>query len=207
MTDWTSGKIALVITAKVQNGATKTDVEEYLPMQNNFESRIVQRYERIHGAGPGEFNAGIVKKIPAYSFSIDVYANTGQLEGTTITSTARFLRALMLARTSFNILVGERKEVGSAIAAGEESYELRTERFDKCYVTSMDVRNEVEQAPVASFECVAYRFNPSYISDNSDPENLIHQLLEAQLGDGELQSLNLLDTEILADATNLFKWE
>lgn len=209
MADWTSGKMALMIEADLPSaaGGITTRITKYLPLYNNVEVVVSQAYERIHGAGPGEWNAGSSKKIPQYSFTIDVYAIEGNLSNAQITSTARLLRSLMHGRRSFKLTIAERKMVESvivAVANGEEGFQLYVEEYDKCYVTTDDVRHETERAPIATFECVAYRYKPSYVVSNEN--NIIeHTLLETQIGDGELQALKTDETSI-QNLTHLFQW-
>jgi len=209
MTDWTTGRMILEVVADLpKSDGTTVSVRKYLPMANNISITQRQSYELVHGTGPGEFNGGIAKKIPSYSLNIEVYAAEGNLENTQIASSCRLLRSLMHGRKKFKTVVAERKMVDGVItqiSSGDEAYQLFVEEFDMCYVSSMSIRHDQEQMPIASFECVAFRFTPSYVTSNEDGI-IAHTLLETSIGDGELQALKT-DAQSLLNIQHLFQWK
>ena len=79
MPKWDSSKVAIHITSfiKAAESTNVPDLEVPLSMYNNFRSSDNQPFVKLHGAGPKEFNKGVIRKIPSYSFTITCYGNTG----------------------------------------------------------------------------------------------------------------------------------
>jgi len=174
--DWMKSKIALKVTwgaagdvltsvpaydsagEPIINGEGEAQIDTInaagsvdISLPNTFTANTGQEFSKIHGFGYSEFNAGVVRKIPTYRFSLRIPA---------VSSSARIFRALMVARRPFKLDIMD--------ANGEdmvyESFRLIYEIFDACYVTDMDTGYEIADVPAISINGIALRYNFKFLT-------------------------------------------
>jgi len=193
MANWDSSRVVIKITSFIkiaESAVAVPDLDVPLSMYNNFRSSDNQPFEKLHGAGPREFNKGVVRKIPSFSFSITCYGNTGVRatddQGKEITSedtaTARLLRALQVSRKKFKLFTIERKEISTYIT-NNASYQVLGDVYSNCYVSSSDVSYDVAMVPMITFSCIAYRKASDYVNVDGN----ITSWTTSLFGDGRVE--------------------
>ncbi len=191
--DWYKSKVALFIewdVSKANNAAstnTLSDGEHWLSLPNRFSSNISRDFEKIHGFGVNEFNAGAVRKISQYSLSITLPA---------VSKSVRILRALMVARQPFSITSTEAQELDSNLPKVTsdivaKDYEILAESFHNCYVQSMDTGYEIAEVPTITFEMMALRYSHQQMIGDDTLTNTL-AVYGNTLGDGIVGIVNPL---------------
>jgi hypothetical protein len=160
--NWDTSRVA---TAVIRT--TSTDPIR-LSLANRMTMNTTQQFDIIHGFGPGvldnndylgEFNAGTIRKIPTYTWSIAFPANS---------KSVRLFRALFDAKESFKIKAYDSKSVG---VVADIQYQPIEETFINCRVTSMDQGYEIADVPTVSFNGVALGYDFRSV-DTSDSNNI-----------------------------------
>ena len=136
---------------------------DIISLPNTFTSTTTQNFDRIHGFGYSEFNAGAVRKIPTYTFTLTLPA---------VSNSVRLFRALMTARRPFKLEVIDAASIDAGVIINGDSFRLIWEAFDACYITDMDTGYEIADVPTITFNGIALRYDFMFLDEAGARERM-----------------------------------
>jgi len=137
--NWDKNRVA---TAVVRGGAPIL-----LSLANRMTLSPNQRFDPYHGFGQGEFNAGTIRRVPTYNWTLTFPANS---------SSVRLFRAMFEGKDDFQIVAYDSE---STTNIDDVRFQLIEERFLHCRVTSMDEGYEIADIPMISFSGTALNYD------------------------------------------------
>lgn len=151
--DFIKGKVAVSVN------------DTAISMPNTMTVTTTQDFDRVHGFGNGEYNRGMVRKPPTYSWSLTLPASS---------ASARVFRGLLVSKQSFTLKYKDGQfntTTPATNAATDSEFKLIQEMLIKCRVTGMDQSYEIADMPTITFNGIA--LNHDFYSVSATTVNVV----------------------------------